>query len=200
MTAHIINESEYASIMTGSKRVGVDSLVECGSILNNSAKLEFNVKNRTLVAVFPNMQLKSIRRAEKKGERVAEEKFVILYHCKIDLSSATTSSSSSSATIWPSVCHAWAMSSAMGVIVHASQECNTFATIFWDNAFAASRRESFATPDFVSWSDLASSLNACFAASTGRHLSTANLEFLKKKLLQVKVVFCFFFFSSVCPR
>ena len=199
VTAHMINEAEYSKFMRGEKRVGVDAISDCGVIQNNVAKLDFNVKNRTLVATFPNMQLKSIRRAEKKGERVAEEKFVILYHCQIDLqsplltssnsasSSSTSSSSSSPAspTSTAMTCHAWTVSSAMGVIVHASQECNTFGTIFWDNAFAAPRRESFATPEFVAWQDLAASLNSCFAATTGRHLSPTNIEFLRMKLLQV---------------
>ena len=193
VTAHMINEAEYAKFMRGEKRVGEDAIADCGVIQNNAAKLEYNVKNRTLVATFPHLQLKSIRRAEKKGERVAEEKFVILYHCKIDWPSATgaaslSSTPSSPITTGPTkmiTCHAWTVSSAMGVIVHASQECNTFGTIFWDNAFAAPRRESFATPEFVAWADLAASLNSCFAATTGRHLSPINIEFLRMKLLQV---------------
>lgn len=54
-----------------------------GEILNNSGNLELQTQNRHFSCNLRNMQLKKIKRAEKKGtESVMDEKFALLFHSK----------------------------------------------------------------------------------------------------------------------
>jgi signal transducer and activator of transcription 5B len=51
-----------------------------GDILNNSGTMEYIAATRQLVVNFRNMQLRKIKRAEKKGtESVMDEKFSLLF-------------------------------------------------------------------------------------------------------------------------
>lgn len=54
-----------------------------GEILNNGGNLELQTQNRHFSCNLRNMQLKKIKRAEKKGtESVMDEKFALLFHSK----------------------------------------------------------------------------------------------------------------------
>jgi signal transducer and activator of transcription 5B len=56
------------------------SEMSCGEIINNTGNLEYNETTKQLSASFRNMQLKKIKRAEKKGtESVMDEKFALLF-------------------------------------------------------------------------------------------------------------------------
>lgn len=61
-----------------------------GEILNNSSNLEFSQPQKTLNANFRNMQLKKIKRAEKKGtESVMDEKFALLFQTNFTIGDFT---------------------------------------------------------------------------------------------------------------
>lgn len=54
-----------------------------GEILNNNGNLELQPASRHLTCNLRNMQLKKIKRAEKKGtESVMDEKFALLFQSK----------------------------------------------------------------------------------------------------------------------
>lgn len=54
-----------------------------GEILNNTSNMEYSQPQKSLTASFRNMQLKKIKRAEKKGtESVMDEKFSLLFHAR----------------------------------------------------------------------------------------------------------------------
>lgn len=56
---------------------------QSGEILNNTGNLELNQATRHLTCNLRNMQLKKIKRAEKKGtESVMDEKFALLFQSK----------------------------------------------------------------------------------------------------------------------
>lgn len=56
------------------------SEVSCGEIINNTGNMEYNETTKQLSVSFRNMQLKKIKRAEKKGtESVMDEKFALLF-------------------------------------------------------------------------------------------------------------------------
>ena len=55
---------------------------------------------------------------------------------------------------------------------------NSYAPIFWDNAFPLPSREMFETRDTVSWSELACSLSCKFKKDVGCFLNPQQLEFI----------------------
>ncbi|XP_055677197.1 signal transducer and activator of transcription 5A-like isoform X1 [Lutzomyia longipalpis] len=141
-----------------------------GEILNNSGTLEYQQATNQVSVSFRNMQLKKIKRAEKKGtESVMDEKFALLFQSKFQIGSGEL------------VITAWALSLPVVVIVHGNQEPQSWATITWDNAFADPTRIPFQVPDKVPWPRLADALNMKFKAATGRCLTEANLQFLCEK-------------------
>lgn len=57
-----------------------------GEILNNTGNMEYSQPQKTLTASFRNMQLKKIKRAEKKGtESVMDEKFALLFQTNFNV-------------------------------------------------------------------------------------------------------------------
>lgn len=66
------------------------------------------------------------------------------------------------------------------MVVHGIQEPQSWATITWDNAFSVIDREPFQVTDKVHYSNLLDALNMKFKYTTGRALTTENLEFLRK--------------------
>lgn len=146
----------------------------CGEILNNTGTMEVDPATKQLAITFRNMQLKKIKRAEKKGsESVVDEKFA-LYFC--------TSVAIGSDLNFP----VWAFSLPVTVIVHGNQEPHAWATITWDNAFADPERKPFVVPDKVYWGKVATALNLKFTAVTGRQLSADNIKYLAEKLFKMK--------------
>jgi len=116
------------------------------------------------------MQLKKIKRAEKKGtESVMDEKFSLLFQSQFSVGGGEL------------VFQVWTLSLPVVVIVHGNQEPHAWATVTWDNAFAEPGRVPFAVPDKVSWCQVAEALNVKFRSATGRALTEENLRFLAEK-------------------
>lgn len=129
--------------------------------------MEYQSNNHVFSASFRNMQLKKIKRAEKKGtESVMDEKFALFFY-------TTTSVNDYHIRVWT-------LSLPVVVIVHGNQEPQSWATITWDNAFAEVIREPFVITDRVTWPQLSAALNTKFGSSTQRFLTADNLEFLCK--------------------
>lgn len=129
--------------------------------------MEYQQNNHVFSASFRNMQLKKIKRAEKKGtESVMDEKFALFFY-------ATT-------TVNDYQIRVWTLSLPVVVIVHGNQEPQSWATITWDNAFAEIVRDPFMIIDRVTWAQLSVALNTKFGSSTQRHLTVDNLSFLCK--------------------
>ncbi|XP_065076388.1 signal transducer and transcription activator isoform X2 [Ochlerotatus camptorhynchus] len=142
----------------------------CGEIMNNTGNLEYNETTKQLSVSFRNMQLKKIKRAEKKGtESVMDEKFALLFQSSFAVGHGDL------------VFSVWTISLPVVVIVHGNQEPQSWATITWDNAFADINRVPFHVPDKVSWNLLAEALNTKFRASTGRSMTPENMHFLCEK-------------------
>lgn len=145
-----------------------------GEILNNTGTMEYHAATRQLSVSFRNMQLKKIKRAEKKGtESVMDEKFSLLFTSQFSVGGGEL------------VFQVWTMSMPVVVIVHGNQEPHAWATVTWDNAFAESGRVPFAVPDKVPWQFVAEALNIKFCSQTGRALSEDSLRFLAEKAFRM---------------
>lgn len=141
--------------------------IQSGEILNNVGNLEYQSATNQLSVSFRNMQLKKIKRAEKKGtESVMDEKFALLFTSKFQIGNGEL------------IITVWALSLPVVVIVHGNQEPQSWATITWDNAFSDPNRIPFQVPDKVPWIRLAEALNMKFKHATGRALTDDNLQFL----------------------
>ncbi|KAI4481547.1 hypothetical protein M0802_013958 [Mischocyttarus mexicanus] len=141
-----------------------------GEILNNSGTMEYHQATRQLSVSFRNMQLKKIKRAEKKGtESVMDEKFSLLFQSQFSVGGGEL------------VFQVWTLSLPVVVIVHGNQEPHAWATVTWDNAFAEPGRIPFVVPDKVPWGQVAEALNVKFRSATGRPLTDDNLHFLAEK-------------------
>lgn len=139
-----------------------------GEILNHSGNLEIQPATRHLTCQLRNMQLKKIKRAEKRGtESVMDEKFALLFKATFQCSDVQI--------------NAWVMSLPVVVIVHGNQEPQSWATITWDNAFSEICRSPFQVVDRVIWSRMAEALNTKFMSQTGRGLTEENLMYLCEK-------------------
>ncbi|XP_054732555.1 signal transducer and transcription activator-like [Anastrepha obliqua] len=142
-----------------------------GEILNNVSTMEYQQATRVFSASFRNMQLKKIKRAEKKGtESVMDEKFSLLFYTTVVFNEFKIS--------------CWTLSLPVVVIVHGNQEPQSWATITWDNAFSDITREPFQVPEKVRWAQLSVALNTKFGSATGRNLTEDNLNFLYEKLFR----------------
>ncbi|XP_017475010.1 PREDICTED: signal transducer and transcription activator-like isoform X2 [Rhagoletis zephyria] len=142
-----------------------------GEIINNISTMEYQQATRVFSASFRNMQLKKIKRAEKKGtESVMDEKFSLLFYTTVVFNEFKIS--------------CWTLSLPVVVIVHGNQEPQSWATITWDNAFSDITREPFQVPEKVRWAQLSAALNTKFGSATGRNLTEDNLNFLYEKLFR----------------
>ncbi|XP_055323870.1 signal transducer and activator of transcription 5B-like isoform X1 [Sitodiplosis mosellana] len=147
-----------------------------GEILNNTGNLELQQATRHLTCNLRNMQLKKIKRAEKKGtESVMDEKFALLFQSKFQTGDMQL--------------NVWVMSLPVVVIVHGNQEPQSWATITWDNAFSEVSRIPFTVVDRVPWSRMASALNMKFYSQTGRSLTNENLYYLCEKAYRATINF-----------
>ena len=113
--------------------------------------MEYQHNTGQLSVSFKNMQLKKIKRADKKGsEAVTEEKFCILFQSEFSVGGNEL------------VFQVWTLSLPVVVTVHGNQECNATATVLWDNAFAEPGRVPFVVPEMVEWAQLADQLSMKF--------------------------------------
>ncbi|GBP74210.1 Signal transducer and activator of transcription 5B [Eumeta japonica] len=180
--------------------------VECGDILNNTGCMEYQPNTKQLSVSFRNMQLRKIKRAEKKGtESVMDEKLTLLFQSEFNVGGGEL------------VFHVWTLSLPVVVIVHGNQEPHGWATVTWDNAFSSPGRVPFAVPDkahpqenvdshidqgvrsvktklqmryqlsHVSWNQLAETLSIKFSSATGGDLSEDNLRFLAEKIFRTSL-------------
>ncbi|XP_043947081.1 signal transducer and transcription activator isoform X2 [Drosophila biarmipes] len=167
----IMSEMQSQRFVTRNTQVDNSSLSgqSSGEILNASSTMEYQQNNHVFSASFRNMQLKKIKRAEKKGtESVMDEKFALFFY--------TTT------TVNDFQIRVWTLSLPVVVIVHGNQEPQSWATITWDNAFAEIVRDPFVITDRVTWAQLSVALNIKFGSCTGRSLTIDNLDFLYEKL------------------
>jgi len=144
-----------------------------GEILNGQGNMEFHATTRQVSVTFRNLQLKRIKRTEKKGtESVMEEKFSVLFWTEFQIGELKF--------------QVWTLSLPVVVIVHGNQEPQALATITWDNAFAEWGRPPFRVPDKVSWAKMASALNMKWtsACGTNRSLTEENLYYLACKVFR----------------
>lgn len=164
----IISESQ-ANILLKNDKLGKSGEAS-GEILNNTGTMEYQQATRQLSVSFRNMQLKKIKRAEKKGtESVMDEKFSLLFQSQFSVGGGEL------------MFQVWTLSLPVVVIVHGNQEPHAWATVTWDNAFSEPGRVPFAVPDKVPWSNVAETLSLKFRAATGRPLTEENIRFLAEK-------------------
>lgn len=162
----IISEAQANLLLKSEMNKGESS----GEILNNTGTMEYHQATRQLSVSFRNMQLRKIKRAEKKGtESVMDEKFSLLFQSQFKVGGGEL------------VFQVWTLSLPVVVIVHGNQEPHAWATVSWDNAFAEAGRVPFAVPEKVTWLSVASVLNCKFKAATGRGLSEESVRFLAGK-------------------
>ncbi|XP_034234971.1 signal transducer and activator of transcription 5B-like isoform X3 [Thrips palmi] len=163
----IISEAQANALLKNDKIAKGEA---SGEILNNTGTMEYHQATRQLSVSFRNMQLKKIKRAEKKGtESVMDEKFSLLFQSQFSVGGGEL------------VFQVWTLSLPVVVIVHGNQEPHAWATVTWDNAFAEPGRVPFAVPDKVAWCHVAEALNMKFRYATGRPLTEENLCFLAEK-------------------
>jgi len=141
-----------------------------GEILNGQGNMEFHAATRQVSVTFRNLQLKRIRRTEKKGtESVMEEKFSVLFWTEFQVGELKF--------------QVWTLSLPVVVIVHGNQEPQALATITWDNAFADWGRPPFRVPEKVSWAQMAEALNVKWTSQCGtsKGLTEDNIYYLACK-------------------
>ncbi|XP_041351652.1 signal transducer and activator of transcription 5B-like [Gigantopelta aegis] len=167
--ATIISEKQAQELLGNNVKVKNET---SGEILNNNGTMDYESESRKLGIMFRNMQLKRIKRADRKSnEAVTEEKFCILFQSDFKVGGNEL------------VFQVWTLSLPVVVIVHGNQECNAHATILWDNAFSEPGRVPFHVPDQVMWPQLKEQLDLKFKAITGRGLTEDHLNYLATKLL-----------------
>jgi signal transducer and activator of transcription 5B len=163
---------------------------ECsGGILNNSNILEYHEASGQMVCNFRSMQLKKIKRAEKKGtESVMDEKFILLFFTEFRIADdsfwpySAKTAGDSRVKRGDLLFHILAFSLPVVVIVHGNQEAHAWATVTWHNAFATADEVLYKVPDRVTWRELGNVLSEKFRSATGRGLSQQNLKYLASKV------------------
>uniref|UniRef100_A0A8D8XA37 Signal transducer and activator of transcription n=2 Tax=Cacopsylla melanoneura TaxID=428564 RepID=A0A8D8XA37_9HEMI len=170
--AQIICEGQANALLKNEKIGKSDA---SGEILNNMGVMEYHAPSRILSISLRNMQLKKIKRAEKRGtESVMDEKFSLYFSSQFSIGGGEL------------VFQVWTLSLPVVVIVHGNQEPHAHATITWDNAFAEPGRSPFAVPDKRPWSMIAEVLKMKFESATGRSLDAENLNFLAEKAFRAQ--------------
>eukprot|EP00118_Oscarella_pearsei_P002848 m.11888 g.11888 ORF g.11888 m.11888 type:complete len:812 (+) comp23673_c0_seq1:85-2520(+) len=172
---NIVNEKQARDLLSSNKLTG-DMRLESqtsGDIINNRRVMEYHPASGTLNVTFRNMQLKKIKRPDKKGAEVAvtEEKFTLLFTSRFSIGGGELFFAVRT------------ISHPVVVVVHGNQLPNAEATILWDNFFSEATRVPFHVPDHVPWSMAGQALNARFTMSNVRELSVENLDYLSQKAL-----------------
>ncbi|XP_064595431.1 signal transducer and activator of transcription 5B-like isoform X2 [Liolophura sinensis] len=170
--ASIISEAQARSLLE-SERNNARERETSGEILNHSGTMEYQQATGQLSITFRNMQLKRIKRAERRGAEVhavTEDKFSILFQSSFDLGGGEL------------LFRVWTLSLPVVVTVHGNQECNALATVMWDNAFSQQGRIPFQVPDKVQWPMVADMLQSKFKSFVGVNLTQENLNYLASKV------------------
>ena len=174
------------------KIINVNEFESSSEILNNSNSFEDRENTGQIICHFRNMQLKKIKRTEKKGtESVMDEKFVLLFHTEFRIPDVSSCLKPNSANSWVKQEDLWfqimAFSLPVVVIVHGNQEPHAWATVTWHNAFARPDGLLYQVPDQVCWRDLGQVLSDKFSSCAGRGLSCQNLEYLASKVYRNRI-------------
>ena len=177
VSAMIVTESQATQLLDARGR-GAFEEFKSGNLLNHSANMEFKAADGHVTgsAFFRNLQLKSIKRADRSGPgSVMEEKFRLFFWTDFRVGEQPFS--------------VWAFSCPVVVIVHGGhQKWLALATIIWNNTVADNHGPPFDTASEVPWSDLAKSLNETWQDeckspdNVGRALSKENLDYLATKI------------------
>jgi signal transducer and activator of transcription 5B len=101
-----------------------------------------------------------------------DEKFALLFQCHFKLADDF-------------VFHIWTLSLPVVVIVHGNQEPHAWATVTWDNAFAAPGRTPYQVPEKVVWHRVGEVLSMKFRQYVGRPLTQDALRFLAGKAFRM---------------
>ena len=135
----IVNENQAYQLLASSSNTQIRKEdFNSGDILNGTGTMEYHNTTRQVSVSFRNLQLKKIKRTEKKGtESVMDEKFSVLFWTEFHVGELEF--------------QLWARSLPVVVIVHGNQEPQALATVTWDNAFAEWGRRPFNVPDKVTW-------------------------------------------------
>ncbi|KAL5010871.1 hypothetical protein ScPMuIL_013176 [Solemya velum] len=172
--ATIISESLARSLLKNDQKCKSET---SGEIVNNTGTMEYHSATGQLSITFRNMQLRKIKRADRKGtEAVTEEKFCILFQSQFTIGGEGEL-----------VFQVWTLSLPVVVTVHGNQECNALATVLWDNQFSEPGRVPFVVPEAVPWPKLAEMLNSKFTSMTEGPLTKENLNYLATKIFGGKV-------------
>merc|ERR1712018_394743 len=169
VTVTIVNENQAYQLLAASPNGPIKKGdYNSGDILNGNGTMEYHNTTRQVSVSFRNLQLKKIKRTEKKGtESVMDEKFSVLFWTEFHVGELEF--------------QLWARSLPVVVIVHGNQEPQALATVTWDNAFAEWGRRPFAVPDKVTWGQVSNALNMKWTAACGGNLTEENLYYLACK-------------------
>ena len=150
VTVTIVNENQAYQLLAASPNGPIKKGdYNSGDILNGNGTMEYHNTTRQVSVSFRNLQLKKIKRTEKKGtESVMDEKFSVLFWTEFNVGELEF--------------QLWARSLPVVVIVHGNQEPQALATVIWDNAFAEWNRRPFHVPDKVKWGQVSFSIGKDF--------------------------------------
>ncbi|XP_063424064.1 signal transducer and activator of transcription 5B-like [Mytilus trossulus] len=163
--AYILTEAQARTVHTN--KFDMSTIRD---LLNNKSTVEI-LPSGKVQAKFKNLVLKDFKRESRKGgQRIAEEKYCILFETKIKIGEFDLQT--------PLL----ALSVPVIITSHVNQECQALATISWDHQFSSQPRTLFEVPSSVAWYDLAILLNAKFKHETGRGLTDDHLNYLASKL------------------
>lgn len=134
------------------------------------------------------MQLKKIKRTEKKGsESVMDEKFILVFHFQLSIDQSYQAQSPWFHHQGKLSFHVFAFSLPVVVIVHGNQDPHAWATVTWHNAFARQDELLYQVPDKVSWRELGQVLSNKFRSYAGKGLNDKNLAYLASKISRCKL-------------
>jgi len=169
VTVSIVNENQAYQLLASSSNTQIRKEdYNSGDILNGQGTMEYHNSTRQVSVSFRNLQLKKIKRTEKKGtESVMDEKFSVLFWTEFQVGELEF--------------QLWARSLPVVVIVHGNQEPQALATVTWDNAFAEWGRRPFHVPDKVTWGQVAQALDMKWNHACGSGLTEENLYYLACK-------------------
>jgi len=169
VSVSIVSESQANQLITSpSNEPKRKEEYSSGDILNGHGTMEYHSSNNQVSVSFRNLQLKKIKRTEKRGtESVMDEKFSVLFWTDFQLGDLKF--------------QMWTLSLPVVVIVHGNQEPQALATVTWDNAFAEWCRRPFVVPEKVTWAQAGAALNMKWKSVCGSSLTEDNLYFLACK-------------------
>ncbi|XP_040575664.1 signal transducer and activator of transcription 5B [Lepeophtheirus salmonis] len=172
VSVSIVSESQSNQLLTTPPTIQKKKEdYSSGEILNGQGTMEYHSTSKQVSVSFRNLQLKKIKRTEKKGtESVMDEKFAVLFWTEFLVGELKF--------------QLWTLSLPVVVIVHGNQEPQALATVTWDNAFAEWGRRPFVIPDKVPWGKAGQALNMKWTAACGSPLTEDNLYYLACKVFR----------------